>query len=426
MEVESAVPPSEQGTFDACARNLHLNSTVESAASLHSLGSVSSSHEVGHLCARLNYVDGHRRIQSVSFLFAGALLGICGFVLPGLLGIWKYKFGTLHDGRNFLGDRFPSGHNYHPLTVSEMVHDFQSAEGKVFFACCFSGALCILVSAYPFSLRNVYIGDQLGFIVPFCGKSTSVSVLHLRQFFPPIGMMLVCCITVTTGPRDFAARCAATVHTVGACMMIAGYIFFEIHALWFSPLVRCWPRERRMRKALIIICGICAIGFEVCGALSTLLSKHGVSCDSSQSSAHSLCTDKWRIPTLEDIDYGIRKQHNGSVIRMKIAHEDQQSLLYNTARDGFLYLKMANFWFEVFAGLSMIGSHLIIWYFCPERQLGMCDSIPDIHRVYRQMDDVDFNQVSAPAGSMQPPALGTFPPSFAPLQSNGNVEQQAV
>lgn len=377
-----------------------------------------STNDPNQLGARLNYVDGHRRIQSVSFLFAGACLGICGFVLPGLLGIWKYKFGTLTDGRNFRGDGFPSGHNYHPLTVSEMVHDIESSEGKVFFACCMSGAICILISAYPLSLRNVYIGDELGFRIRWCGKPLRVSLIQMRQFLPPLGMMLVCCITVTMGPRDFAATCAAGLHTVGAVMMIGGYIFFEIHALWFSPLVRCWPRERRMRKALIILCTICGVGFEVCGSLSSLLLKSGGSCDGSPH-PNSLCTDQWRVPSIEDIEYAKAQNHSGSVIRMSLAYEDGTALLYNTASDGYLYLKMTNFWFEVLAGLSMIASHLIIWYFCPERQLGMCESIPDIDRVYRAMDTVDTERVRTPVGQSCPLPLGSFgipPSSFPQLQ----------
>merc|ERR1712137_298160 len=107
---------------------------------------------------------------------------------------------------------------------------------------------------------------------PCCGKPLRLSLIHLRQFFPPIGMMLVCCITVTRGKRDFAQVCAASVHTVGAVMMIVSYIGFEMHALWLSPLVRCWPRERRMRKALIILCTVCALGFESCGYATTKLS----------------------------------------------------------------------------------------------------------------------------------------------------------
>mmetsp|Transcript_93404 Transcript_93404/g.273463 ORF Transcript_93404/g.273463 Transcript_93404/m.273463 type:complete len:109 (+) Transcript_93404:652-978(+) len=52
----------------------------------------------------------------------------------------------------------------------------------------------------------------------------------------------------------------------------------------------------------------------------------------------------------------------------------------------FAILKVANYWLEVLAGLTLLASHLVIWYFCPERNVELGDELPDIQHQYRNMD----------------------------------------
>mmetsp|Transcript_99143 Transcript_99143/g.136342 ORF Transcript_99143/g.136342 Transcript_99143/m.136342 type:complete len:124 (-) Transcript_99143:23-394(-) len=44
-------------------------------------------------------------------------------------------------------------------------------------------------------------------------------------------------------------------------------------------------------------------------------------------------------------------------------------VLMNTATGTYLIVKMASFMSEVIAGLALIGSHLVIWYYCEERHV---------------------------------------------------------
>lgn len=346
---------------------------------------------------RLDYVDGFRRLQSVTFLLVGASSGIIGFAFAGFLGIYKYKHDSVLAGTNYRGDPFASSRNFHPATVSEMVRDPASPEGKVFFAFCMLGAICILVSAYPWCLRNVFIGhDHSRLIRPLCGRAGErpiwVSLVSLRQFLPPVGLMMVVCIEVTSGPRTFCEAVAAGVHTLGAVMMFLTYIAFEFHALWWSPVLKVCGAERVLRKWLAIAALVFSVGFQLCGVISSMCVK---SCNSGPVGKCSctndapygkLCVDQWRVPTLDDVEYSNATHHYGAWVLEVQAYAQRQELLLNTATGWFLTLKEANYWMEVFAGLSLLTSHLVIWYFCPERNVELGVELPDIQNQYRNMD----------------------------------------
>eukprot|EP00927_Polykrikos_kofoidii_P063329 TRINITY_DN58133_c0_g1_i1.p1 TRINITY_DN58133_c0_g1~~TRINITY_DN58133_c0_g1_i1.p1 ORF type:complete len:344 (-),score=39.91 TRINITY_DN58133_c0_g1_i1:99-1130(-) len=331
----------------------------------------------------IKHLQGSNRLQSVGFMFVGAMSGFCGFGFAGFLGIFKYKTSLAQTGLDLKGDPFPSGCNFHPMTVSEMVCNPSSDEGKVWFAFCMIGAICILCSAYPWALQNVYIGTHLTL------PGTSVPVIFLRQFLPPIGMMLVCCITVTQGQRNFTQRIAADIHTFGAVLMIAGYIGFEVHALWFSEIVRISPRERRVRKIAIIVCGICAIGFQGCGVALSKLGTCGASCSCGSDALFTqTCTDQWVVPTLTNVTDAKLLGHLASFQQAGAANEIHATLLANTATGYVLFLKQVNYWCEVFAGLAMLFSHLVILYYCQERKLDLDEDLPEIRITgYQKLDD---------------------------------------
>eukprot|EP00927_Polykrikos_kofoidii_P086331 TRINITY_DN9637_c0_g1_i2.p1 TRINITY_DN9637_c0_g1~~TRINITY_DN9637_c0_g1_i2.p1 ORF type:complete len:441 (+),score=58.12 TRINITY_DN9637_c0_g1_i2:127-1323(+) len=308
----------------------------------------------------------HARLQAVAFLFAGSISGMMAFGFAVFLGLYSKRACT-----DLIGEPFNSGCLYHPLTFSEMVHDTSSEEGKAFYAFSLIGAICILVSAYPWVLRNVYIGDD--FTVPFVG----VPFIFLRQFFPPVGMMMVCCITVTTGPRNLAQRVVASIHSLGAVGMIAGYVGFEVHALWYSKVVLTCRRERVIRKVLAIAILICAVLFQGGGALYTYVSKCDANCDCNNDSPWTkTCVDQWRIPTANDTAKAFDLKHWGSASRTGTANEDQTALLSNSACGWVNDLKKATFWFEVLAGNLMIMSHIVIWYYAPERLTDMDEELP--------------------------------------------------
>merc|ERR1719512_153640 len=83
-------------------------------------------------------------------------MGLLGFLFAGFLGVYR----STHEvhRRNFRGELM--NHSYWPATVSEMVSDPFSPAGMVFFAFVVIGAMCMMLSWYPWHLVNVYIGDD--------------------------------------------------------------------------------------------------------------------------------------------------------------------------------------------------------------------------------------------------------------------------
>lgn len=333
------------------------------------------------------------------FLFVGALLTLLGFAFASAVGMIKYKEPV---GTNFRGEHLASGRNYFPLTVSEMIHDPSSEESKCFFAFCIAGAICILISSYPWSLTNVYFGDDAGvpvnprqlFFAEEDEKILKVPVLFFRQFLPPIGMILVICITVTSGERTFTEKLAATVHTIGAVIMIGGYIAFEVDALWYRahyghddpPIhggLRMKKCERKVRKVLIIFCAICAVGFGSCGAIHSSIikkcvaDKYACSCDETAEFVDT-CADKWVLATEDDIDKLVADRRYDLLPEAVAAKQiGKKIMLENTASGYVLAIKQLNYWCEAFAGIAMVLSHLAIWFFCKERKIDLCEVMPE-------------------------------------------------
>eukprot|EP00929_Paragymnodinium_shiwhaense_P118669 TRINITY_DN90581_c0_g1_i1.p1 TRINITY_DN90581_c0_g1~~TRINITY_DN90581_c0_g1_i1.p1 ORF type:complete len:356 (+),score=67.63 TRINITY_DN90581_c0_g1_i1:71-1138(+) len=303
-----------------------------------------------------DHADVHQRQRSVTLLLCGAICGFLGFAFAGFLGIWRSKVEDLE--LNYLGEPMPSGRNFWPPSVSMMVRDPASPSGKCFFAFQTVAAICIMMSWYPWQLRNVYVGTR--------ATMFGVNLLNLRTLLPPIGMMLVTHIQVIPpAQRGFRDQVAVGLHSLGAIMMIGGFGLFELHSL-LSGKVHTRGHERVIRYVLVIIGLMCAVCFFIL-SIAVDNSKHLSIC----------CDDIWRVPTLEEIETATKSGHPGAAVRSMLAHEMNRPQLYNTASGAMLHLKEATYWFEVLSGLLMICSHLTIWYYCPERQLALAASLPN-------------------------------------------------
>jgi len=324
--------------------------------------------------------------RAVSLLLAGSVAGLLGFLCAGLLGIHNYYSGGFQQlwahnktfilENNFMGEPFPSGHNYCPQTVSELVHDHKSAEGKLFFGFGLLAAICILASWYPAHLRNVYLGDGVA-VCGCCGPTWQ----NMRQFCPSIGLFLVTCIpTVPPANRHFGENFTVLLHTCGAIMMVGGYGLCEIVALQRAcsrrkdttggPILK--PGEWRLRAALIGLSLCSGVAFQVCGFLSP---------KTVDSLGTDSCADVWVVPSKIDFEYVLQKpggDHLALAVRISQAIADKEKLLLDTAHGSCLLLKTLEYWFEVSAGLFMVGSHLAIWWYCPERRLDLPEKLPEL------------------------------------------------
>lgn len=323
------------------------------------------------LAARVEYLEKTSRWQSTTLLFVGSLLGLLGFIFAAYLGFHRILYD--HHHINLRGEVMPQG--YFPETVSELVSDPHSPRGKVFFAFTFTSAICILMSWYPWKLSNVYIGDGTRFPGSFCGclpescgckrrgRAWGLPVLMLRQFLPPIGMLLVACIRTGEGAnRTYTEQVSVNIHTDGAVLALAGYAIIELYT------ITCFVRtdenasfkfqrgERFCRAVMVGLCVVGLLGFHVSEQVLASAEERGI-----------CCKDVWALPQEEDWE---RLQNHSNVPLAtidQVAAGHGQKLLLETASGTYLNLKLCAFWFEVLSGLGMLGSHLTIWYFCQER-----------------------------------------------------------
>lgn len=342
----------------------------------------------------LHFIRAHR---AVTMLLVGTILSTLGFLLaagigmakvlsertgafmqeaqsnPQLFDSMKTMLASLdnytetsnrrsHVGTNFLGKAFASGNNYRPNTVSEMVSDFGSPEGRLFFAFTVVGAIFVLMSWYPWHLQNVYLGS-------------SANWLNFRSICGPTGMMLVACIPVARPvDRSLADKVSVSVHSLGAALAIAGYSACEFSALFSSrravALMR--GRERCLRIFFCIVALLCGAIFQLAAILTPRP-------ELDHREADDTCSDVWVRPTQRDLDFVNR---HASSIRLSLAVPisdaiaKHRRLLYDTASGYCLLGKCLEYWFEVFSGLSMLASHFTIWYYCPERNIRWSHSAP--------------------------------------------------
>jgi len=326
---------------------------------------------------RIDFIDGLNRLRATSFLVVGAFLGYSGFLFGALLGFYKQMVEIGQN--NFLGQH--QNHSYFPATVSEMVWNTSSGGGKCFFAFVLIGGICMLCSWYPWKLRNVYIGDDLKLFGGWLGKDNygnerGIRVLMLRQFLPPIGIMMVACIPAPPAAnRAFTDKISSTIHTCGAVMSIGGYAFIELYTLLGNDLpvrfdtVKAYHKgwgEWNVRFGVIICCLFCIGAFQMFGVLCSQAPKLGICCE-----------DVWEIPTQADLDWLKTSRAQGYYFEDEIAKADHVHLLKQTASGTFMFFKLGQYWFEVLSGLFMLYSHLVIWWYCPERHIDLDEELPD-------------------------------------------------
>eukprot|EP00931_Biecheleriopsis_adriatica_P088731 TRINITY_DN62981_c0_g1_i1.p1 TRINITY_DN62981_c0_g1~~TRINITY_DN62981_c0_g1_i1.p1 ORF type:complete len:393 (+),score=49.86 TRINITY_DN62981_c0_g1_i1:97-1275(+) len=312
--------------------------------------------------------------KAAALLLIASVFSSLGALLSVVLAFIHWRSGS---DKNYLGEEFPSGNSYQPSTLSEMAHDLASQEGRAFYAFQVIAAICLLISFYPFFLRNVFVGDASVLRwIPQDPKKRNMRLLWipswatLRHYLPPIGMLMVAFMpTVPPVNRSIGDTILIGIHVSGAVLMIGGYCLAEVHCLWLAkrrsdaPLVfRGW--EWNLRAFLIGCCICSATLFQVAGVID----KRWV---------YATCADVWRVPSKEEFE-----KVQGNVFLMDLAHtlakkmRNQEKLLYDTSFGICRTVKQLEFWGELLAGLFMAASLLCIWCHCPERDIALRSTPP--------------------------------------------------
>lgn len=322
---------------------------------------------------RVDFLQQERGKKSAMLLLTGAICGLVGFSFVGFIGQFQFSFGPREV--NFRGEPMASGQNFFPVSISDMVHDPNTPQGKCFFAFCMAAAMCLLVSFHSYHLRNCYVGDDNG----ICG----VSYLGLRSVLPPMGLILCSAVTMTPIKQATLMEKVSTgVHGFGAGLFLMGYVLFEIQCLCFSTVVHLDKRggEKVVRLAFV--------------ALTILAMAVQVFCTGAAMNGDKLglcCSDVWQIPTQADIALAQTNGHPGTALDAMRAMESNTPMLLNTANGTVLTITMMAYWGEAWSGIFMICGLIAIWFYCPERKIDLSERfggfVPESQSGYRTLED---------------------------------------
>jgi hypothetical protein len=305
---------------------------------------------------RIVYLDNQMRKRAASLLAASAVMGLCGIAVVTALGLHRV-FTT--EQFNMNGEPFPSGKAYFPACISEMVYDPDTPSGKAFIAFMLPAAIAMMISWYPYQLRNVFIkGNARPTHLCFSEAHLMPTWNDLRVFIPPIGLMLVALIQSTPeGLMGYRENIAEQIHANGAMAMIGSHCIFEFNALLRAdmPLTRC---ERAVRWFLSICALLFGVGFAITCQLYSRATDLGI-----------CCKDVWETPGSGNAERAIANEHVYVAEMDYHRMEYGKKMLVDTAHDWALGLKYMEFFCEVLSVFFFALGLLAMWFFCEERNV---------------------------------------------------------
>ena len=299
------------------------------------------------------------RIDILNRRWAAAMLclgSVCGFIAIGLAtlaGNYNSISGFEMKYACFPQNICPSGRSYHAETVSEMVSKPDYPAAKLFFSFTLIGSISLLLSRYPWELKNVYTG----------GSPSKRLLTAARAVLPPCGMLIVATIPVVprVARQSTAIKLACSVHSFGATLYVAGYNALESCTVWIL-WDRLEPQERILRTACVVCGVLCTISFFLCGTVYSYANELGL-----------CCVDEWEktADAFEALYHMGNQTATEKVVGLLIPKVYGPFVLKDSASGIALLVKKCEFWLEEFAGLFVILSHLLIWKHCKVQHLAV-------------------------------------------------------
>lgn len=335
--------------------------------------------DVEDVADRLDFAEMQARRESGALLLFSCVILFVGFgLLPAVLCIVRFLARAPTD---FRGESYKSGWNYFPSTISEMAADqiFVNA-GRCFAVFGLVASVTLLTSAYPWRLRNVYLGGSLR-----CNQNLIIA----RHTLPPLGCLTLTGITVTPHMLVTSGNQVITtvVHMSGALAMFGSYLVVEGVTVFRRPDASCRllrgpaivmnPKERKLRGLSLIAMLIIGTLFMACNVISR---------DDSwiADNVGLCCQNTWTLLTEADVknvlnDAQVRVEHLGKVVEAADALAHGREVLSNTASGLVLVLRICSFMFEVLTGACMTANLFVIWLYCPERHFRLSQDLPGLY-----------------------------------------------
>jgi hypothetical protein len=336
------------------------------------------------------------------------------FAFIGSLLVQLEEFMRVKDSD--IGRPFPSGLGYWPMTVSESVGDRNSAAGKIFFTGCLISSLALFLSWYPYNLRNVYSGPEFFPCSP-------MYVCTVRQYLVPIGVLVLAGVSIWptqayVQDNKFGGQICLAIHLAGAGAMFVGYMLSEFICMELcgfkhaeaAELAKSFdPESSRsiewQNKSYLSIEGTERIWRTIT-----------ISCMAFFFAMFIVFQGLLMIPTCGDIavkpncydDWMQRGEWFNRTDRNGHIHEEMldKAVVTNTASGMYLFFKMGSYFSECLAGIFLILSHYVIFWYCEERQVSYGDSQLEIVYFDEDQDEDEetlamMTQIDSLAGGTQ-------------------------
>lgn len=353
--------------------------------------------------ARLNSIDGRSRLRAVTLLFLGTISAIVGFLLVACLSMHRYGY---EEQTNIRGEPFKSGHNYFPSAINEQIYEPRSTRDKIFFAFGLFSSICLLISWYPWELRNVYVSSNARF---FC---CNCLWLNMRQYVPPMGLFLMACVSTTPRSQDGTKeQVTVYVYLAGTTMFVCGYIVAEVYTLYFTSIPDIRAPERKLRKLCIVGCMVATILFEFCGLIATVADDLGI-----------CCGDDWHVPNRTDVAVANSTYHYSAAMSCIDAMENNRKELFNTASGAVLVVKFIKYWMQLIACLFICASLLAVWWYCPERTMDICESVGDVDEALLDREEAGHSRFAQVLRGANLPRFAFLPVARPGQTFDGNRE----
>lgn len=320
----------------------------------------------------------HRALafRASRYLLAGILCGMIGGVYSTYL---CYAFSSDYRRHlNMEGEQFPSGKAYWPPSVSNMVNNIDSPQGKVWLAFMTTSAILTMVSWYPYQFQNVYIGEDVS-LLPCLDKKCKTQLLSMmtaRAFLPQLGMLMVA-LDHTADPNVWnpAQQATGVFHTGGAVIWIAVSLYTEMYTLACSGTVVIGKTERALRWACAILGLVGAIVYIVGQAFTP--SDLGICCGVEYRNVTAATIDKAKSNGAFQIALEDEALMQGAKFNPHAAAPLYQGMYNTTSGWGLAWILM-QFWSELCAGGFMLLDLLVIWYFAVERRIDKGPTLPEV------------------------------------------------
>lgn len=292
------------------------------------------------------------------FLIAGAVLGCLGFLACSLPWLAR-MVQQMTTGRGVRKEEVPA-------TVSDMVSVWDTTEARVFFGFELIAAILILLSWYPFKMRNSCCAPPGGCSFRMCG-CCHLSWASFRQFGPPLGLVLVATVPSVKVIHD------------EACTLLKGELdctWKSDFCVWNSTVLACQGCDGCYENSTfgaLVLCGVHGtaavvmfIGFltaeaHVLGVKIPFTGYAPLRCEAPDEAKSTVrpgtAEYKWRLTTWW---FGFIFYNKFCIWTAVLLHRP----LDNPSRK----MNFCSFLSEVIAGLAMLGNHAVIWYYSSERK----------------------------------------------------------